>query len=547
MVKTNTAVVKLFSIRNQYGKEASLQKIHLLRHISIKDIKTKTAAQTLYAALLFLQAYPDNKTVYRLAGALSALLKKHISENPVLQYKLYNSGIAGTALCAAFGFEIVKWLRKTHAAETRFDSFEKDNASIMPLISVVMPKAESEIFQDGNATWHDWLKKLKMPGEDMLDQLIAVFNSSDIRPEVKDELWNTIGISTEIDITSQACLPQSLTKIFYHRSLIRKTTTGKPVLKAVEVKLTKTGAEHIIDCSRMILVQHLREIDPISFTAATLISYYHLPRGFSIALMEMVPERRHPVDSYLGYMVFKNGLPVAYAGSWILFDSGRIGLNVFPGYRGGETRYIFEQVLQLHANVYRLKRFSVDPYQVGKDNPDGIHSGAFWVYYHAGFRPIDKKQYELAATEDARIKAEKNYRSPAGTLKTLAESRLELIINNKAFRFDATDMSRAFAGIIKKKYDGDRVPAAKDAAIKLARILQIKNYSDANMYYVLQNWAVFLLCKQKELAQDPPLKKTLKTLFTLKATGSEEAYIKALQKAVDLRKLLEELIKMYAI
>jgi hypothetical protein len=523
MAKTNTAVVKLFSIRNQYGKEASLQKIHLLRHISIKDIKTKTAAQTLYGALLFLQAYPDNKTVYRLAGALSAVLKKHISENTVLQYKLYNSGIAGTALCAAFGFEMVKWLRKTHATETRFDSFEKDDASIMPLISVVMSKAESEIFQDGNATWRNWLKQLKKPGEDILDQMIAVFNSSDIRPEVKDELWNTIGISTEIDITSQACLPQSLTRIFYHRSLIRKKTTGEPVLKAVEVTLTKTEAEYIIDCSRMILVQHLREIDPISFTAATLISYYHLPRGLSIALMEMVPERRHPVDSYLGYMVFKNGLPVAYAGSWILFNSGRIGLNVFPGYRGGETRYIFEQVLQLHANVYRLKRFSVDPYQVGKDNPDGLHSGAFWVYYHAGFRPIDKKQCELAATEDAKIKAAKKYRSPAGALKTLAESRLELIINNKAFRFDATDMSRAFAGIVSEKYKGDRSMAAKDAAKKLAGMLQIKNYRESNMYFVLQNWAVFLLCMQKELVQNPPLKKTLKTLFTLKATGSEAA------------------------
>jgi hypothetical protein len=75
----------------------------------------------------------------------------------------------------------------------------------------------------------------------------------------------------------------------------------------------------------------------------------------------MVPERRHPIDSYIGYIVFKNGLPVAYAGSWILFDSGRIGLNVFPSYRGGESQYIFEQVLKLHQKVYRLRRFSVDP------------------------------------------------------------------------------------------------------------------------------------------------------------------------------------------
>lgn len=108
-------------------------------------------------------------------------------------------------------------------------------------------------------------------------------------------------------------------------------------------------------------------------------------------------------------------------------------------------------------------------------------------------------------------------------------------------------MRSAFAGIIKNKFDGDRVPAEKDAAIKLARILQIKNYWDASVCYVLQNWVIFSLCKQKELVQNPPLKKTLKTLFTLKATGSEAAYIKALQKAVDLRKLLEELIKTYVI
>ena len=62
----------------------------------------------------------------------------------------------------------------------------------------------------------------------------------------------------------------------------------------------------------------------------------------------------------------------AYAGSWILFDSGRIGLNIFPAYRGGESQYIFEQVLEMHMEVYHLNRFSVDPYQIGKENSEGI-------------------------------------------------------------------------------------------------------------------------------------------------------------------------------
>jgi hypothetical protein len=328
--------------------------------------------------------------------------------------------------------------------------------------------------------------------------------------------------------------------------LIRKEIKNEPILKPVPVKLSDAEAEQIIDCSRMILIRYLREIDPISFTSAKLVSYYYLPRGISIALMDMVPERRHPIDSYMGYTVFKNGLPVAYAGSWILFDSGRIGLNVFPHYRGGETRYIFAQVLELHAKVYNLKRFTVDPYQIGKDNSDGIRSGAFWVYYHAGFRPIERQQQELAATEASKIKAGNKYRSTPAVLKTLAESRLELILQKNAVRFDATDLSLAYAAIIAKKYNGNRQLAEKSAAKKLAGILQIKNYQEPNINFVLQNWAVFLLCKEKEIRQYRGLKRTLKTLFNLKASGSEEAYIITLQKARALQKLIEDLVKIYA-
>ncbi|MFM6926394.1 MAG: hypothetical protein ACKOU7_12885 [Ferruginibacter sp.] len=545
MRKTGELVSKLFSIRNQYGKETTAEKLQLLGSINIKSVKSNKTAQTLNAVLLFLQAYPDNKTVYIQAAELMRQFTGYVQMNKDLQYKLYNSGITGTTLCAAFGFEMVKWMRKTRPSEIKFNSFQASDAQIQAFISVIMPKVESEIFQDGNAEWKNWLKNMRRPGEDILDQLIAIFETSDIRPEVKDEIWNAIGINVEIDLTSPCCLPASLVKTFFHRSLWRKEIKKRPLLKPVAVKLSNAEAEQIIDCSRMILVRHLREIDPISFTSAKLVSYYHVARGISMALMEMVPERRHPIDSYMGYTVFKNGLPVAYAGSWILFNSGRIGLNIFPEYRGGETRYIFEQVLELHAKEYNVKRFTADPYQVGKDNSDGIHSGAFWVYYHAGFRPIEKKQQQLAAAEAYKIKTGNKYRTTPAVLKTLAESRLELMLQNNAVCFDATDMSRAYAAIISQKYKGNRQVAEKDAAKKLATILQIKNYQEANMNFVLRNWAMFLLCKEKEIRQSNMLKTILKTLFDLKAYGSEVAYIKSLQKAKRLQKMITALVKYF--
>jgi hypothetical protein len=98
MAITNAAVFKLFSFRYQYGKETAWEKLQLLYTISLKEIRSKKAAQTLYTTLLFLSAYPDNKKVYEQAQALLATLKDHIHENKSLQYSLYNSGITGTSL-----------------------------------------------------------------------------------------------------------------------------------------------------------------------------------------------------------------------------------------------------------------------------------------------------------------------------------------------------------------------------------------------------------------------------------------------------------------
>ena len=543
MSKPGKVVSQLFSVRNSYGKEFPSQKLFLLKAIDKKKPTSKKDVQLYYSVLLFLIAYPDNRSVYTQAIYSLQQLHLHIQSHKRLRDSLYNSGITNTQLCAAYSFEIVKWMRSTYKKNIRISSFEAGEAQIQFILSVVMPKVESEIMQDGNAEWRSWLKRSMTKEEDLLDRLIAVFDETDIRPEVKDELWSAIGINIEIDFTALDSLPDPLFIPYYHRSMIKKNhdraLTG---IHPPKIHLEKDEAAQIIACSRMILVRHLREIDPISFTSGELISYYHLSRGYSIALMGMVTERRHPIDSYMGYTVFKNGLPVAYAASWVLFDSARIGLNLFPSFRGGESKYIFEQVLKIHRSVYRLKRFSTDPYQIGKDNSDGIHSGAFWIYYSAGFRPIEEEQRKISATEAKKIRSIKGYRTPATVLKKLAESRLELILDKKAVRFDVTDLSRAYIAILKDQYGNKRKPAEELALKKLAAILKIKNYQEVRMQYVLKNWSILLLNNEKELRSDGRLKKILKKLFEAKAGGSEEEYIYGLQRSVPIKKMMEKVL-----
>jgi hypothetical protein len=544
MNKSGTLISQLFSIRNRYGIKFSSQKLNLLNALMGKPIRSKKVLQSYYDSLLFLIAYPDNKTVYNLASESLHLLDNYIQLHENIKGVLYNSGITNTPVCAAFSFEIVKWLRELHPKNIKLSFFEADAGHILYILAAVMPKVESEILQDANTTWKLWLKRSMNKDEDMLDRLIAVFDQSSIRPEIMDELWNAIGINVEINITTQPCLPGTLSAQYYHRSIIKKNfIKQQPIVKPMEIQLDEKEAAQIIVCARLILVQQLREIDPISFTANHLVSYYRLPRGLSVAIMGIVPERRHPIDSYMGYMVFKNGQPIAYAGSWVLFDSCRIGLNIFPAYRGGESQYIFDQVLKLHQGVYRLYRFSVDPYQIGKENSDGIKSGAFWTYYHSGFRPVKEEQRKLAATEALKLKSRKGYRSSASVLKKLADSRLELVIDKSAVRFDANDLSLAYANILKNQYSNNRKLAEELSFSKLADILKLKNYTEEKLVFILKNWCILLLTNENELRRNNGLKKVLKQLFEIKASGDEAAYIAGLQRAGELRKLLERIVK----
>ncbi len=105
-------IAALFSIRNQYGVKAAAEKKELLQAISINNIKAKSLLLLYYDVLLFMLAYPDNKSINSIVKRSLQELEMHISGTDKLQNRLYNSGITKTAVCAAFSFEIVKWLRQ---------------------------------------------------------------------------------------------------------------------------------------------------------------------------------------------------------------------------------------------------------------------------------------------------------------------------------------------------------------------------------------------------------------------------------------------------
>jgi hypothetical protein len=157
-------------------------------------------------------------------------------------------------------------------------------------------------------------------------------------------------------------------------------------------------------------------------------------------------------------MAFKNELPYAYGGAWMLGSNAKIGINIFPPFRGGESAWFFAQLIRLYHQVYKPTVFQAEPYQLGKDNPEGLESGAFWFYYRLGFRPRKPALQSLANKEAEKIAKDKNYRTSLRTLETLVDDEVVLELSPTPSR-TTREASKLNSLVIRKRFSGSRSQA----------------------------------------------------------------------------------------
>jgi hypothetical protein len=173
--------------------------------------------------------------------------------------------------------------------------------------------------------------------------------------------------------------------------------------------------------------------------------------------------------------MFKNGYPMSYGGAWLFGRRALVGINIFEAFRGGESAFVFAQLLRCYKMAFGAAYFEVEPYQFGKNNPEGIRSGAFWFYHRFGFRPVDGKLRELADMEYGKISQTKGYRTPPETLKRLTGSNLYVFFDKgRARPINPSLLSEYVTQCINNRYNGDRNAALRDATKRL-RALKIVN------------------------------------------------------------------------
>lgn len=517
----------------------SLTRVHgpeintLLRPVLGRPIRSARALREWHDLLLFLLAHPHDVAGSAMVTSelerVADIAKDMVRRSERLRYALTNSGLEGTLLISTFTLRLTRWMLDRWGDHMELFSVESTLAEFTELMRLLLPQTEAESVDQSAADVQEILDRTFGPSRALqLQQLVQSHDALRMDERTREYLWARMQVYVKVNaapgsgmtfarapITTPFCLPDGL-----QRGVDLTSAVNEPV--AAAIRLSAHQQQELIDTARTVLATLHRETDPVTHAGA--VELFDLGRGLRIALYHLDMAHRLPFDSYVGFMAFRNGVPMAYGGAWIFPGRSKVGINVFPALRGGESAWFFAQLLRLYRQRYGVDRFEAENYQLGHNNPDGLKSGAYWFYYRLGFRPTTKTLQRVAEREFKKLGAKRGHQVPLHTLKELVEQGLELDLGNSdAPVIDTAALTMAAQGHVVEHCMGNRIQATRKTLERLGHALPLGDLAQwsADERNALYLWAL-PLDLIKDLERWPTVeRKRLVTLIRAKGAATE--------------------------
>jgi hypothetical protein len=319
-------------------------------------------------------------------------------------------------------------------------------------------------------------------------------------------------------------------------SLARELARRPPNL----TRLSPRQGAKMMDLIREVMLVRYRELYGTTLGDPRSVVMADLGRGVSIFLWNLQPQRRLPLRAYTAGLTLKNGVPINYIEAIGLFEWVEVGFNTFYTFRGGEVAWIFSQVLRCLREFMGATCFSMYPYQLGQNNEEAIESGAFWFYRKLGFRPGRTDLLRLVEREERRIADDPKYKSPARTLRRLADGHVfyELPGTERGLwdRFSTRNIGLRVNQTMAKEFGGDQDQFRHAAAKSLAEILEVPVPADALPYGIdFRNFAMVLSFIPVIRFWSASKKNSLVRIIRAKSGRDEMQYLHLLQAHYRLR------------
>jgi hypothetical protein len=529
----------------------------LLLHLRKHRFKDPSQLLRYHESLLFIRAYPHSASILKdVETELSSFadrvsrLQHHGADITPLETP-ENAGLAGSSVTDTFSYFIVRWLRERHPREISFywDWFEDQNrlAETWPRF---MPLLAEDGSVEANVPYRDWLRAARgRQGE--VQWLIDQFERLPLSEEARAELYDGQKLYVTWTPPYQATrtgMKLRVPKVFYHRKpLIQRREVHFPEelerpLSAVE-QLSEHEGSRILDRARETSMLRYRELYGFTHGDAKRMLHIHLGRGVDLFISGIPPGRRLPLRAYHAAMIFKNGVPVGYFEGLSLFERMESGFNLYYTFRDGETAWLYARTLNVFRQLLGVTTFSLDPYQIGHENEEGIESGAFWFYRKLGFRPTRGDLARLTEKEEQKIATRKSYRTPARVLRQLAAGPMVYEQAKRRpgdwDRFQLRNIGFAVARKMAASYGGDSDRFRRHAARTMSRVLAIQtdNWSEAAKS-CFNDFAVVLLLVPDFRSWTVAEKQSLLKIVKAKSSDDESRYLKLMQRHERLRQAM---------
>jgi hypothetical protein len=216
------------------------------------------------------------------------------------------------------------------------------------------------------------------------------------------------------------------------------------------------------------------------------------------------------------------------------------GFNFYYSFREGETAWIYARTLNVFRHLLGVTAFSIDPYQIGYENEEGIESGAFWFYRKLGFRPTQPKLLQLTIAEEKRIAARRSHRTSKRVLRQLAKGSMILELEEKRAgnwdRFQVRNIGLAVQRRMATDFSGEAEKIRGESVKAVTRMLgvRIAQWSKAELDALNDLALVLILISDLEnWTKDE--KQAVLQIIRSKAARDEARYLKLMQKHARFR------------
>ena len=548
--KAALALGSLERIARRFGPGLPARKLALLAVLADARLESAAQLRRLHELLCFQDAYPDNR---RVRGRVRRMLRE-FSRRPELRrhrHALAGSGIAGTDTPFRFFWPTAHWIAQHWPGALVLD--RDDEEAIHEILAALPP-----LLEPAQSAWliarHpedlapvDRLVPRGMTDADFLIGLIAAMPGDDFSREAfGDRLDLSYVLRAGRDTPERTTTRFDRVDIHFQNTGLR---AGYPDLR-VEAKrgprrvqtLRGNDARSAIRLARVSMITRERDVAAFQFANPADVFLVDDGLGLAFAMMGMIPARRATLPATYTALTLKNGVPIGYVQVEVLGRHGALSFNTFETFRGAEAAWIFSRFIAASQHLFGCTDFSVEPYQLGAGNDEGIDSGAWWFYHRLGFRPHTGEARRIAARELARRAANGRYRSLPRTLRALARWHLfySLDPGRKAelprthhWLAAATDATHRYG---QREPDARRIAAVMDALARLGRMKAPP--LSAPQRAMLGHWAPLVLALTAQGRWSGGDRKRLLRLVLAKAGRSERGFLQQFLHHPRLRALL---------